>query len=56
MMKYLGVGFDCRFSFYSHIDHILEKAKRIYIAYNDLLKMTGGLPQEVKLQKYAFPL
>lgn len=51
-MKYLGVIIHENFEYYRHVDYILEKAKKIYSAYQRILRQTGGLDERIRLLLY----
>lgn len=51
-IKYLGVIFHENFEFYRHLDHILTKVKKVFFAYQRLLRRRGGLSIRVKLLVY----
>lgn len=65
-LKYLGVILHSKFTFYRHIDFILNKAKKVFFSYTNLLKRAKDLQNQIKLNcykqiirpilSYAFPI
>lgn len=51
-LKYLGVVFHSNFEFVRHVNHILEKAKKLFWAFQRIICRTGGLSLPVKLLIY----
>lgn len=51
-IKYLGVVYNKNFDFCRHIDHVLNKAKKIYTAYTKIFRARNGLTSQVKLLIY----
>lgn len=50
--KYLGVIFQESFTFYRHIDYILDKAQKSYFSYSNFLRRNKMLKSNIKLNCY----
>lgn len=51
-IRYLGVIFCERMEFIRHIDFTLDRAKKVYFAYQSVLSHNGGLSKKIKLLLY----
>lgn len=51
-MKYLGVTFHGNFEYCRHVDNVLLKSKRIFSAYQSVLRRRGGLDRRIRLLVY----
>jgi hypothetical protein len=43
VMKYLGIHFDSKLTFHSHIDHITEKSRKLVYTLGKSAKLNWGL-------------